>query len=80
MPQRGTAGEAAQTAPRQQLDFLHRVVGVIQRAEHAVAVHMQRPPVRGQQRGERFMVASQGRGEQGCFAVDRCVRAHNDTG
>ena len=51
-------------APRPQQRLLHGVVGVVQVAEHAVDVHVQRAPMRAAERDEGLLVAAAGGGEQ----------------
>src|SRR5881397_3857932 len=47
---------AVGTLPRAQHRFLERVVGVVERAEHPVAVQVERPPVWLDQKRERLLV------------------------
>jgi len=49
----GLSLEALALAPGLEEGLLHHVLGVVVRAEHAVAVHLQLPPVRLHQPGER---------------------------
>ena len=56
--------EAIDAAPGAQHRLLERVVGVVQRAEHAVAVQMQRLAVRRGQLHERLLVTRAGAGQQ----------------
>ena len=53
-----------QAAPRAQQRLLQRVVGVMQVAEHAIGVHVQRAAVRAGEFDEGLLVAVAGGGEQ----------------
>ena len=53
-----TALEAGEAEPGRQQRLLQRVLGVLQRTEHAVAVHLQFAAVRLDQVGERVPIAS----------------------
>jgi hypothetical protein len=48
--------EAVDAEPRRQQRLLQRVLGVLQRSEHAVAVHLQFTTVWLDERGERLAV------------------------
>ncbi len=61
VPQRAGALVAAQAAPGPHGRLLHRLLRVGVGAEHPVAVHVQRPQVRRDQRPERVAVAGRGR-------------------
>ena len=78
VPQRRPALEAVQAAPGQQLGLLQGVVGVVERAEHPVAVHVQRPQVRSEQSGERVVIPAAGRGQQAQLLIQRRRRAHTE--
>ncbi len=58
--QRGALLEVGQPAPGGQQRLLHHVLGVLDRAEDAVAVHLQLAPVRVGQLAERLLVALAG--------------------
>ena len=62
--QRGAATEAAEPAPDPQPRLLQRVLGVVQRAEQAVAVRVQLPPVGLNQALEGALVTAAGGLEQ----------------
>src|SRR4030095_456713 len=49
--------EAGEAEPGRQQSLLHRVLGVLQRTEHAVAVQLQLAPVGLDQRRKRLSVA-----------------------
>jgi hypothetical protein len=55
-PQARAAGEAAAPAPGPQQRLLHQVLGVLEGAEHAVAVQMELAPVALGQRGKARLV------------------------
>jgi hypothetical protein len=61
-PEAGTALELLAAAPGPQHGLLDQVLGVLEGAEHPVAVHLQLPPVPLGQRGEGGLVARRGRG------------------
>jgi hypothetical protein len=61
-PQRRAALEPGEVAPGAQERLLHQVLGVLDRAEHPVAVHPQLAPVRLHQLGERGFVPAAGGG------------------
>ena len=52
--------ERRQIPPRAQQRLLHRILGVLQGAEHPIAVRVQRPPVWPHELGERFLIPSDG--------------------
>src|SRR4029453_9766905 len=54
---RGAAFEAAPAFPRAQVRLLHPVLCVLERADHAVAVNLQLPPIALDQQAERGLVA-----------------------
>src|SRR6185437_6390875 len=58
--QRGTALEPGQAAPGGQQGFLQQILGVLDRAEDAVAVHLKLAPVGLDQLAERLPVARAG--------------------
>ena len=60
-PQRPRALEAVESAPGPEQRLLERVLGVLQRAEHPVAVRVQLPAVRVDERAEGLAVPSAGR-------------------
>ena len=59
------AVEGLAPAPRAQERLLHGVLGLLERAEHPVAVHVQLAPVALGERVERRFVAGPGRGDGG---------------
>jgi len=59
-PHRGAPLEPGQAPPGGQQRVLHGVLGVLDGAEHPVAVHQQLPPVRLGQLAERVTVADPG--------------------
>src|SRR5262249_32845601 len=67
-PDRGTAPAPAQAPPGRQQRLLHRVLGVLRRAEEPVAVHLQLAPVGLDELTERLAVARPGPRQQ--------IRAH----
>ena len=69
--QRAAALEARDPAPRPQQGVLQRVVGVVRRAEHAVAVRVQLPAQRFHETGERGVVTRPRPGEAGLLVVRR---------
>jgi hypothetical protein len=62
--QRAPALEAGQRAPGPQHRLLQRIVGVVHRSEHAVAVSMKLCAQRLDERPQRVLVAPLGRLEQ----------------
>ena len=48
-------------APRAQQRLLHRILGILQGAEHPIAVRVEWPPVRPHQLGERRLIPSHSR-------------------
>src|SRR6266508_418191 len=58
-----TALEAFAPAPGSQEGLLHEVLGLLERTDHPVAVHVQLPAVTLDERGERGLVASSGGGD-----------------
>jgi hypothetical protein len=60
----GAALEAVEPAPRAQERLLHDVLGVVRRAEHPVAVDLERAAVRLHERAERPLVAGLGGGDE----------------
>ena len=75
-PQRAAALEARERAPGAQQHVLHRVVGVVDGAEHAVAVGVQLAPARGDERLEGVLVAGARGGEQLLLLELEVVGAH----
>jgi hypothetical protein len=59
-PKRRAPLEAFAVAPRAQVSLLEQVLGVLERAEHAVAVHLELAPVALEERSELGLVAGQG--------------------
>ena len=64
-PGRATALEAVAAAPGAQERLLHRVLGLVERGEHAVAVHVQLAAVALGELGEGRLVAGERRGRGG---------------
>src|SRR5437763_1438584 len=65
--ERGAAVEPAETSPGCHHGVLQRVLGVLERAEHPVAVHLQLTAVRLGQRLERVVVPGPRPADQVCF-------------
>ena len=63
-PEPGAALEAVAAAPRAQEGLLHEVLGLLERAEHAVAVHVQLAAVALHEGGEGGLVAGLGGGDE----------------
>jgi hypothetical protein len=59
----GAALKLLAAPPGTQHGLLHQVLGVLEGADHPVAVHLQLPPVPLGQRGERGLVTGRGRGD-----------------
>src|SRR5437879_6257898 len=57
-PKRGAALETPAIAPRPQQRLLHQVLGLVERAQHPIAVHPQLPPIPLSQPSERRLVPS----------------------
>ena len=60
----GAARRSVAAAPGPQEGLLHEVLGLVERAEHAVAVHVQLAPVALHESGEGGLVAGLGGGDE----------------
>ena len=74
---RAPAGEPAEPAPRAQERLLKRVLGVVERPEHPVAVRVELPAVGVHDRAVRVLVPRAGGGEPVCFGGGRCRNARH---
>ena len=70
--QRAARGESRQAAPGTQQRVLQRILRVVDRAEHAVAVGVELAPVRLDQAPEGILIARSSRLEQ--FGLQQCHR------
>ena len=63
-PDRGTALESPEATPRGQQGLLQRILGILDRSEHPVTVHLQLAPVGIGELGERRTVSVPGHADQ----------------
>jgi hypothetical protein len=70
-PHRGAPLEAIERSPGLQERLLSGILGVVERAEHAVAVHLQRAAVGVDELGERALVPRARGAHERAFVADR---------
>jgi hypothetical protein len=59
--QRGSPVEALQPAPGGQQRLLEKILGILNRAEHAIAIQLELPPVGVDELAERLLVPARAR-------------------